>query len=273
MRSDHSLEGRIAVVTGGSRGIGLATARALAGRGATVITLSSNESSHSPADREWGVVDHLVADVADWESMRGAFSAVLDRFERIDFLANNAGVRGIRGPLWELDPEDYRRTLAVNTMGAIHGMKLALPSMIEQRSGVIVNTSSGAARRPRPSRSMYGASKAALDHLTLAVAQEVAEFGIRVHAFHSGPVDTALFKAARDDPGATQEELDALDARYSSGGVQPPEDVGAVISWLATPAGAAFGEVIVPWRDLDQRAAIREMALLAETRPAEEVGP
>jgi 3-oxoacyl-[acyl-carrier protein] reductase len=106
---------------------------------------------------------------------------------------------------------------------------------------------------------MYGTSKAALDHLTLAVAQEVEPAGVRVHVFYPGPVDTDLFRASQSDPHAGAEERARTAARIRAGELQEPEEPAAALAWLATAAGAAFAEVVVPWRDLQVRQRLRAM--------------
>ena len=120
----------------------------------------------------------------------------------------------------------------VNTFGPFYLMKLILPGMVTRRDGVVVNIVSGAAERPRPNRAMYGSQKAATEHMTLAVAQEVAGYGIRVYAFHPGPVDTALFASSR-----TAEEMDRARAGSDSAddpGLQDPAEPAAALAWLAS---------------------------------------
>jgi NAD(P)-dependent dehydrogenase (short-subunit alcohol dehydrogenase family) len=271
VQTESSLRGKVALVTGGSRGIGLATALALVDHGATVVTVSASAVAADGIDER--IDRHLVVDVSDFPAMETAVAEVLDRHQRIDVLINNAGVRGVRGPITDLRSQDYLRTLQVNLLGPFHGMKLVLPNMLERGEGVIVNTSSGAGSRPRPQRSMYGSSKAALDHLSISVANEVAPLGVRVYSFHPGPTDTVLFNGARYD-AATPADIEALDARFAAGEVQAPSELGEAIAWLATPSGAAFPEVIVPWSKPDKRAEIRAIAgLVAPTRVVQEGNP
>jgi 3-oxoacyl-[acyl-carrier protein] reductase len=257
------MDGEVALVTGASRGIGLATARALAARGAKVIAVSRFISPVGEKDgkSEFDLgFDRVTADVGDWTSIEPALTGVLERVDRVDVLVNCAGVRGSRGPISDFDPEDFRQTLAINTLGPFHLIKLVLPGMVERASGVIINISSGAGHRPRPHRSMYGTSKAALDHMSQAVAVEVKDLGVRVHVFHPGPVDTALFNTSRNDPSNSQEERDAMEARIRSGELQSPEEPAAALAWLASSDGTAFKEVIVPWNDRERRASIRVLA-------------
>jgi NAD(P)-dependent dehydrogenase (short-subunit alcohol dehydrogenase family) len=138
-------------------------------------------------------------------------------------------------------------------------MKVVLPGMIERGSGVVINVSSGAAERPQPRRSMYGTSKAALDHLTKAVAMETAPLGVRVYGIHPGPIDTELFRLSRTDPLNTPEEQARIDAMWESGKVRRPEELAATLAWLATPAGAAWDDVMVTWRNPATRDRLRAL--------------
>jgi NAD(P)-dependent dehydrogenase (short-subunit alcohol dehydrogenase family) len=253
LTSAHRLDGRVALVAGGSRGIGRASARALAARGARVIalarTLYAPEAAAPGGDDLDQRIQGAVADVGDWRSVEPAVAAVIERYGRVDVLINSAGIPGARAPVWQLEPEAFQRALAVNILGPFHLMKLLLPGMIQRGTGVVINVSSGAAARPRPRRAMYGTSKAALDHLTLAVA----------HVFYPGPVDTDLFRASQSDPHAGAEERARTAARIRAGELQEPEEPAAALAWLATAAGAAFAEVVVPWRDLQVRQRLRAM--------------
>jgi NAD(P)-dependent dehydrogenase (short-subunit alcohol dehydrogenase family) len=240
------LSGRTVLITGASRGIGAATVRAVRTLGAEVVAISRKPYADDPDPDPY--VHRVNADVGDWDSVRTAVDAVLTDHPTIDVLVNNAGAPGFRAPLWELDVELFHRTAQVNTFGPFYLMKLILPGMVARAGGVVVNVVSGAANRPRPTRAMYGSQKAACEHLTLAVAQEVAGHGIRVYAFHPGPVDTALFASSRGD-----DELNRLRAEPE---LQDPAEPAAALAWLASPAGVAWTDVVVPWRDPEVRASL-----------------
>jgi len=247
------LSGRTALVTGASRGIGAATVRALRARGAAVVAISRDPFAAQPDPDPY--VHRVSADVGDWTSIRAAVTAILVDHPTIDVLVNNAGMPGMRAPVWDLDIERFRTAAMVNTFGPFYLMKLILPGMISRRGGTVVNVVSGAAQRPQPTRSMYGSQKAACEHMTIAAAAEVADFGIRVHAFHPGQVDTALFASSR-----SAAEVDEARAQYAAGdenGLQDPAEPAAALAWLASPAGAAWTDVVLPWRDVSVRAALR----------------
>jgi NAD(P)-dependent dehydrogenase (short-subunit alcohol dehydrogenase family) len=254
------LTGKVALVTGASRGIGAATVRALQALGAEVIGVSRAPYGEQPdAPDQAEASDHRVhrisGDVGDWASIEPAVKRALAEHPHVDILVNCAGVPGRRVPVWELEPDLFRRALAVNTLGPFHLMKLLLPGMIERRSGVVINVVSGAATRPRPTRAMYGTSKAALEHMTFAVADEVTEAGVRVYAFHPGMVDTALFASTRTSAAARAEVAEAR----RTGELQEPAEPAAAIAFLATPAGADWRDVAFPWRDPVIRAQMREL--------------
>ena len=159
----------IAIVTGGSSGIGLETARALRARGVTVYALSRR-----PAEGE-----HLCCDVSDAQAVRAAVDEVLAREGRIDLLVNCAGM-GISGAMEFTPDADARRLMEVNVLGVSNALCAVLPAMRAQRSGRIVNISSVAAVAPIPFQAWYSASKAAVNALTMAAANEVRPWGIAV---------------------------------------------------------------------------------------------
>ncbi len=186
------LEGKVAVVTGASSGIGESVARSFAAAGASVVVNSS-----SSVDEGRRVADSLPeglyvqGDVADDDSCRALVDATIERFERIDILVNNAGTTKVI-PHADLDAatdEVWRRIFDVNVLGAWHMTRAALPALRANGSGVVVNVSSLAGVRPVGSSIPYAASKAALNHMTLLLAQALAP-EVRVNAVAPGLVDT-----------------------------------------------------------------------------------
>ena len=180
----------VAIVTGGSSGIGLETARALRARGAAVYALSRR-----PAEGE-----HFCLDVADFAAVRAAVEEVLAREGRIDILVNCAGM-GISGALEFTPEEDARRLMEVNVIGLSNAMRAVFPAMRRQRSGRVVNVSSVAAVAPIPFQAWYSASKAAVNALTMAAANEVRPWGVDVVAVMPGDTRTG-FTAARKKTAA-----------------------------------------------------------------------
>jgi len=184
---------RICVLTGGSSGIGKATATMLDEDGYTVYELS-----RSGADA--ANIHHITADVTNADQVRAAIKQVLDAEGRIDLLVNNAGF-GISGTVEFTDPEEAFAQINVNFFGTLHCVQAVLPAMRAQKSGHIVNISSVAAPIAIPFQSFYSATKSATNSLTLALRNEVKPFGIKVCAILPGDVKTG-FTAARKKSGA-----------------------------------------------------------------------
>ena len=166
------LSGQLAVVTGGTRGVGLAIAQALHSAGADVRTFS----------RSGGV------DVADPEAVESAVTGL----GPVDLLVNNAGTFDAIGPVWSADPDAWHGDLQTSVLGAFNCSRVVLPGMIERGRGRIVNVSSGAATRPYPYGSGYAAGKAALLSFTETLAAETQEHGVAVFAITPGFVWTAM---------------------------------------------------------------------------------
>jgi NAD(P)-dependent dehydrogenase (short-subunit alcohol dehydrogenase family) len=279
VRGEDRLDGRVALVTGGSRGIGRATAVALAARGARVaVVAQTREAAQRTADEvqaigvrgaAMGVINMasgaavgvrsmaIGADVSDWPAVQRFVQQVVDELGPPDVLVNNAGVLGDLAPIAELSPESSQRTLNVNVLGPLHGMRAVLPLMLPRQGGVVVNLSSGAGQRPRPTRSMYGTSKIALDLLTTVAAAEVAGAGIRVYTVHPGLIDTDM--NATDRARMPAEDRERALARIRAGDMQQAQEPAECIAWLATPSGAAWTDVVVPWREPQVRERIRQM--------------
>lgn len=177
------------VITGGSSGIGLATAMLFAQKGWRVFELSRHGESHD------GIV-HIDCDVVEPESVRGGIAKVLAQSSAIDVLISNAGF-GISGAVEFTALEDAKRQMDVNFFGALNTVQAVLPHMRERKEGRILFTSSVAAVLPVPYQAFYSASKAAINAMALALANEVREFNIRVGYLMPGDVATG-FTAARD---------------------------------------------------------------------------
>lgn len=184
------------VISGGSSGIGKATASLFAERGWCVFELSRHGKSHD------GII-HVDCDVCDSDSTRNAIAQVMQQTDRIDVVISNAGF-GISGPVEFTDIQDAERQMDVNFMGAVRFTQAVLPQLRKQRSGRIIYTSSVAAVLAVPYQSFYSASKAAINALALALANEVREFGIYVSVMMPGDVSTG-FTDARHKSSAGEE--------------------------------------------------------------------
>jgi NAD(P)-dependent dehydrogenase (short-subunit alcohol dehydrogenase family) len=221
-----------AIVTGGGSGIGLATARLLAERGASVAVLDLDPGS--APDPKLG----FVADITDDESVRAAVAAAAEALGGIDILVNNAGVGAI-GTIEDNPDEQWHRVYDVNVVGIVRVSRAALPHLRRSAHAAIVNTASIGAVAGLPQRALYCATKGAVYSLTLAMATDHLREGIRVNCVHPGTADTPwvgrLLDAA-DDPEA---ERKALAARQPMGRLVTADEVAAAIAYLASPLAAS----------------------------------
>ncbi|WP_346433624.1 SDR family NAD(P)-dependent oxidoreductase [Nonomuraea composti] len=219
-----------AVVTGGGSGIGLAAARALAGRGMTVACLDLNP----PGEPFIGIK----ADVTDDAQVRAAVAEAAERLGGIDVLVNNAGI-GAQGTIEDNPDSEWHRVFDVNVLGMVRVARAALPYLRRSEHAAIVNTCSIAATAGLPQRALYSATKGAVLSLTLAMAADHIREGIRVNCVNPGTADTpwvGRLLAAADDPEA---ERAALNARQPMGRLVTAEEVAAAIAYLAGPESAS----------------------------------
>jgi 2-keto-3-deoxy-L-fuconate dehydrogenase len=234
----QEFDGLVAAVTGGGSGIGLATVRLLAARGARVAALDLDPA---PAGEPVAGAEQplpVVADVADEASVEAAVAAVVERWGRLDVLVNNAGI-GAQGTVEDNSYEEWRRVLDVNLLGMVRATRAALPHLRRSGQAAIVNTCSIAATAGLPERALYSASKGAVLSLTLAMAADHLREGIRVNCVNPGTADTPWMRrllAATPDP---QAELAALRTRQPSGRLVSAEEVAAAIAYLAGPSAAS----------------------------------
>lgn len=217
-----------AIVTGGSSGIGRATAAALAERGAHVAVLDLR-----PEDVPAGC-EGVVCDVSDDHSVQAAVREALVRLGGLDILVNNAGI-GAAGTVADNTDEQWLAVLDVNVLGIVRTTRAALPALRESGSASIVNTCSVAATAGLPQRALYSATKGAVQSLTLAMAADHVREGIRVNCVNPGTVDTPWVGRLLDAADDPQAERDALAARQPSGRLVSAEEVAHAIVYLASP--------------------------------------
>jgi 3-oxoacyl-[acyl-carrier protein] reductase len=183
-------------VTGGGRGVGRAIAQALGRAGAAVAvvgrTMSEIEATATLVSEGGGEATAVAADVTDQVAVERVAYIVEQRLGPVTILVNNAGTCNAIGPVWEVDPDEWRRDLETSLLGTFLCTRALLTGMIERRAGRVVNVSSYAAIRPTPHMAAYGCSKAALLHLTNSLAAETAAHGVAVFAITPGRVRTAM---------------------------------------------------------------------------------
>jgi 3-oxoacyl-[acyl-carrier protein] reductase len=196
------LKGKVAFVTGGSRGIGFAIAQALSKGGASVAITGTNESRLRAAEKDLGGdVRGLRADVRDFAQVQTAMDATAKQFGGLDILVNNAGI-GIFRAVADMTLEEWNDIFATNVSGVFHCTRAALPHLRARGSAWIINISSLASTNPFPEAAAYCASKAALNAFTEALMQEVRHDGIRVACVLPGSVRTGF---SGRTPGSSDE--------------------------------------------------------------------
>ena len=222
-----TLQGKVALVTGASRGIGRAICLGLASQGAKVVVAARTEvdtsvgttfekyasgTIHATAQmiqQRGGTAIGIRCDVTQVEDIRRLVKHTLDQFGRLDVVVNNAGV-DCESPVVDLDVDLLDRCLAVNVRGPLLLCKFALPTLIAQRSGSILCITSGAARAYRPGRVSYSMSKAALERMFLSLAEEVRPYNIAVNVLSPGRMDTWMNRRG-DWPGTSHIPLEQPD--------------------------------------------------------------
>ncbi|MBI1376204.1 MAG: glucose 1-dehydrogenase [Frankiales bacterium] len=240
------LDGRTALVTGASRGIGRAIALAFADAGADVALLARDESALGEVA---AAVEGLgrraavaVCDVTDADAVSAAVAASTERLGPIDVLVNNAGGNSFARPFAGMRFSGWERTLRLNLDSVVHVTQAVIPQMIERRTGSVINLSSVAGLRGAPTMSHYGAAKAAVISLTQSLSTESAWAGVRVNALVPGWIETDLTGFLRDDEGTEKGLLATVPmARWGT-----VEEIAAPAVFLASDASSFMtGHVLV----------------------------
>jgi NAD(P)-dependent dehydrogenase (short-subunit alcohol dehydrogenase family) len=226
--STGSFEVRTALVTGGSRGIGLGIASALLDRGARVALTARRPESLAEAARELDAGDRVLclpANAGDTAAAADVVGAVLSRFGTLDMLVNNAGINPVSGPLMDTEIRAVEKTLQVNTVGALALTQQAWHGWMREHGGSIVNIASVAGLRSSSPLGAYAVSKAAMIHLTVQLAAELAP-GVRVNAVAPAVIKTRFARALYE---GHEEEVAA---RYPLRRLGVPQDVAAAVCFL-----------------------------------------
>ncbi|BBG02615.1 MULTISPECIES: SDR family NAD(P)-dependent oxidoreductase [Pseudonocardia] len=227
-RNEIDLSGRVAVVTGGASGIGLAVTRRFLGSAAQVAVWDVGDV---PSDLPGEVLRDRV-DVTDLAAVEAATARVVDRLGGVDILVNAAGIADGTWVVQDYPPETWHRELAVNLTGVFHTCRTAIPHMLAGGYGRIVNVSSMAAKDGSPNQAGYVASKAGVLALTRTIAREVAEANIAVNAVTPTLFDTPLF---RDWESRTPPEVSQWAAsRVPMKRIGRPDEAAAMIAWMAS---------------------------------------
>ncbi len=229
-------DGKVALITGGAKGFGEAMARRFVAEGAKVVIADLDPAEGEATAASLGDAARFVrVDVANGEQVAAAVQAAVDTFGGLDILCNNAGYSHLSMPMWELPDEEFDRQFDVNVKGVFLGCKHAIPAMRARGGGVIVNTASIGAKRPRSGVTVYNASKGAVVTLTRGLANEVARYNIRVNAVCPVAANTAFMETVRGPGNRLDERAQtALTKGIPLGRLCTPEDVAASAAFLAS---------------------------------------
>jgi 2-dehydro-3-deoxy-L-rhamnonate dehydrogenase (NAD+) len=225
------LVGRVAVVTGGARGIGFAVASRAIRSGAAVALWDSDGERLDEAQRKLASIGRVTAtlvELTDEPSVASAVRATIAAHGAIDILINNAGITGGNAPTWELTPDVWRRVIDVNLTGSFLTCRAIVPQMIARDYGRIVNIASIAGKEGNPNAAHYSASKGGLIAFTKSLAKELAPRNILVNAVTPAAARTEIFSQMK------QEHVDYMLARIPMGRFLELEEVAAMICWLAS---------------------------------------
>lgn len=231
------LTGKVVLVTGASRGIGLATSRKFSEMGASVVLVARTEKAIKQHEAEiikaGGQALAVRCDVTSFGDVQNAVNQTIETFGSLDILVNNAGVIDPIARLADSEPDVWSLAVDVNVKGVYHGLRAAIPIMEAQASGVIVNISSGAANSALEGWSHYCATKAAAKKLTECAHREVAGSGIRVVGLSPGTVATDMMAKIKSSGINPVSQLDWSTHIH-------PEWVAQAVAFLCGPGGAAF---------------------------------
>ena len=238
------LKGKVAVVTGGTRGIGFSVVELFLKNGASVALLGSRQETVDKAlaklraiNPDYPVIG-MAPDLTDYAAVEATMAAVKEKFGRIDILVNNAGISA-RDPLLQYKPEDFEHIMDVNVTAVLNGCRAVTPIMKEQGGGSIINTSSMVSIYGQPAGVGYPTSKFAVNGLTKSLARELGRSNIRVNAVAPGVTRTDMLVAL------PKEVLDRVSAPIPLGRVGEPEEVANCFLFLASDmASYVTGEIL-----------------------------
>ena len=238
------LKNKVAIITGGSRGIGYATADKFLSEGATVILTASSQASADKAVAQLkekypnSTVAGISPNLGDLESVRNAFIIATAQYGCVDILVNNAGVSEST-PLLDYTEETYDRVMDLNVKGVFNAARAAAEHMARQGEGVILNTSSMVSLTGQPSGFAYPASKFAVNGLTVSLARELGPKGIRVNAVAPGITETDMMKAV------PREVIEPMIARIPLRRLGQPEDIANAFVFLASQEASYITGVVL----------------------------
>ena len=225
------LANRVAIVTGGARGIGHAISTRLLKSGAKVALWDLDAKALEEAKAELsalGSVHTAQVDVTKLESVEAATASTAAAFGKIDILVNNAGIAGNNAKTWELEPADWQRVIDINLNGPFHCCRAVVPHLIRNGYGRIVNIASIAGKEGNPNAAHYSASKAAVVALTKSLGKELATAGVVVNCVTPAVIETDILKQC------TQQHIDYMLSKIPMNRVGQKEEAAALVAWLCS---------------------------------------
>ena len=242
-----TFQGKVAIVTGGTSGIGRETAHQLAQAGAKVVLAGRRPEEGSAVasaiTAAGGVAVFVQADVSQESQVEHLVAETLRHFGRLDIAFNNAGIEHA-GPLTEVSADDYRKVFDINVLGVLLCQKYEIPAMLKTGGGSIINTSSILGHIAMPGAAIYNASKHAVEGITKTAALELASQGIRVNAVAPGAIATDMIDRFAGEEGA--ESRQQLAARHALGRLGQAREIAAAVLYLASDAASFTTGISLP---------------------------
>jgi 3-oxoacyl-[acyl-carrier protein] reductase len=225
------LDQRVAIVTGGARGIGRSIAERLLASGARVSLWDIDAAALAAAASELGApgaVHTVMVNLADLASVQAAAESTAAAFGKIDILVNNAGITGGNAKTWQIDPADWRRVMELNLNGPFYCCHSVLPHLLKNGYGRIVNIASIAGKEGNPNAAHYSASKAGVIALTKSLGKELATANITVNAIAPAVIATDILKQM------TQSHIDYMLSKIPMGRFGKKEEAAALVAWICS---------------------------------------
>jgi 2-dehydro-3-deoxy-L-rhamnonate dehydrogenase (NAD+) len=224
-----TLNGQVAIITGGARGIGRGIGARLAQDGCRVVVWDRDIDAFDAAQAGFEPSATVAVDVSDLASVERAFAATLRQCAHVDILVNNAGINGPVAPVWEYPVDAWHRVLAVDLTGVFYCCRVVVPAMRTAAYGRIVNVSSITGKEGSPGIAAYASAKAGVIGFTKSLARELVGSGVLVNAIAPVITETDLFKEM------TQQHVDSAKAKIPMGRYLRIDEIAAMVAWVASP--------------------------------------